>query len=278
MTTIRTKSLRKILTVSGAIALAAGLVVAAAPAGAFQWKASKTIIVPKFQKGAVSAKCPAGQVVGFGGLVAEYHHGASTLYPTGMRKTAAGQWTAYGQSMAPTRGSQLTSIAYCSAVGPTQVVENTVSVLGHHVGSAVATCPVGTVVVAGGFNTRGIPHFAAMKGLERIADDQWRATIVNVNQWTTTITSIAYCGPGPAPIMVSGQVNVPANSGATARATCPLGTELLFGGHTATVGVGDHLPHILPFGFQAETTTRWGVAAKDVNKVPGKVTALAYCR
>ncbi len=254
-------------------------VVLVAPVFAFVSRSTHGVWVPKFQKGSATAKCPAAEKVGFGGLVAQFDpdHDA-WVYPTGMRRTATGQWTVYGQSLSSSRGSRLTAIAYCANAGPASVVEKTVSIAGHQVGGAVAKCPGGTVVVAGGFNTRAAPHFEVMKELARIADDSWRATILNVSASATTITSIAYCGPGPAPTLQATALDVAGGHGGTARATCPGGTELLFGGEVVTAGYSNNLPHLYPFGFTAETTTRWSVAAVNGSSVAGKVTALAYCR
>lgn len=254
-------------------------IVVAAPAFAFASRSTHGIWVPKFQKGSVSTKCPTGERVAFGGLVAQWDpaHDAWVL-PTGMRRTATGQWTVYGQSLSTSRGSRLTSVAYCDSTGPTSVAEKTVSVASHQVGSAVAKCPIGTVVVAGGFNTRALPYAEVVKGLERIADDSWRVTILNIGDAATTITSIGYCGPGPAPTLQSAQISVAHGHGGTARATCPMGMELVFGGMVETVGWSKSLPHTIPFSFTAETTTRWAVAASNGGFVNGTLTSLAYCR
>jgi hypothetical protein len=158
------------------------------------------------------------------------------------------------------------------------VVQTTVSVAPHQVKGAVAKCPAGTVVVAGGFNTRAHPYEEVVKGLERTAADSWRATILNIGSVSTTITSIAYCGPGPAPTLTSAQVNIAGFRGGTARATCPGGTTLVFGGLVVTTGWSNDLPHLVPFSFTADSTTTWSVAASNVNSVAGKATALAYCR
>lgn len=54
--------------------------------------------------------------------------------------------------------------------------------------------------------------------------------------------------------------------------------ELVFGGFVETVGWSNNLPHIIPFSFTAETTTRWAVAASNGGSADGTVTSLAYCR
>lgn len=61
-----------------------------------------------------------------------------------------------------------------------------------------------------------LPYAEVMKGLERIADDSWRATILNIGDSATTITSIAYCGPGLAPTLQSAQISVASGHRGTA--------------------------------------------------------------
>lgn len=254
-------------------------IVVAAPAFAYTSKITHGIWVPKTQKSGVTATCPTGKKVAFGGLVAQWDpaHDAWVL-PTGMRLTAVDRWSVYGQSLSSSRGSRLTAVALCDTTGPASVAEKTVSVAAHQVGSAVAKCPAGTVVVAGGFNTRALPYAEVVKGLERTAADSWRATILNIGSSATTIMAIAYCGPGPAPTLQSTQINIAGYRGGTARATCPGGTTLVFGGLVATVGWSNNLPHLIPFSFTADTTTTWSVAASNGSSVAGKLTALAYCR
>jgi hypothetical protein len=268
----------RLVRLSGLTVLLACVVIAA-PAFAFASRSTHGIWVPKFQKGAVSTNCPSGERVAFGGLVAQWDPANdSWVLPTGMRRTAIGQWSVYGQSLSSSHGSRLTAVAYCDSTGPSSVAQTTVSVASHHVGSAVATCPIGTVVVAGGFNTRGLPYAEVMKGLERTTNTTWRATILNIGQQATTITSIAYCGPGPAPTLQAAQIPLASEHNGTARATCPIGTELVFGGFVETVGWSNTLPHIVPFSWTADNTTRWAVAASNGGSVAGTVTSLAYCR
>ena len=85
------------------------------------------------------------------------------------------------------------------------------------------------------------------------------------------LTSIAYCGPGPAPKLVSRTID--AVAGGTARATCPVGTKLAFGGAIVPTGSGPGYPYLQT--LRAETRSTWSVGG---NAGGGNLTALAYCR
>ena len=279
MTTRRALAPRRLAKVSGVVVVLL-CVVLAAPVFAFVSSATRTVTVPKHGHRAVTAVCPRGQNVVSGGAIAQFDvpHDA-IAYPTGMRKTAAGKWTVYGSSLSTTRGSRLTAAAYCAKVNPAITVTKTVKVKEGHTGAATATCPAGTVVVGGGFNTRAFPHFEDVKGMERVTARTWRVTILNITGGGTTIMAIAYCAHGAVPIMRAHALKIPSGGGGTVRARCPAGTQLLFGGEVASApGVGVKVAHVFPFNFSAESKTRWAVAAGNGGGAAGTLTALAYCR
>jgi hypothetical protein len=268
------------LTKVGLLVIALVCVLLAAPVLAFVSNAKHSVVVPKLGKGVVTAKCPGSERVAFGGFNAQFDllHDKIVL-PIGMRKSAPGKWTVYGQSGSLTGGSRLGAVAYCSNAKPAITAETTVVVGAGHVGSAVAKCPPGTVVVGGGFNTQAFPHLEVIKGLERVADGAWRASILNVTPGRTKLTSIAYCGPGPAATLKSGSTTLYSGYGGTARATCPTGTALLFGGEIASApGLAARLPQVISFGLSAESTARLAVAGVNGGGSTGSLTALAYCR
>jgi hypothetical protein len=112
----------------------------------------------------------------------------------------------------------------------------------------------------------------AVTRLERVGTDR-----VSVSAYlrfgitkASTLTAIAYCGPGPAPTLASRTVKL-SKKGGHARARCPAGTALVFGGVTAT-----HSTSAMPLVLlmQAANKTTWDVA----DTTAGKLTALAYCR
>ena len=209
---------------------------------------------------------------------------SQTDLATGMRRTANDAWTVDAYNLGainPSTGFEpapiaVSSMVYCGAGAVPSKATSTV-VLGYprrKFGSATARCPAGTVVVAGGFaSTPG--STLSVTDLERVAADLWRAsgylslTSTYDGHTVVALTSIAYCGPGPAPKLVSRTID--ASQSGTARATCPVGTKLAFGGA------------VLPTGFEevgylktmrAETRSTWSVGGNGYDNL----AALAYCR
>jgi hypothetical protein len=252
----------------------------AAPVFAYVSVSKHGVIIPKHGSGSATVSCRGKQHIAFGGLIAQFDvpHDA-IVFPTGMRKSGAGKWTATGSSLSTSRGSRLASVAYCGDAIATVTRRKTATVESHRSGAAVATCPAGTVVVGGGFATKPFPFFEDVKGLERLTARTWRATILNIGDQRTTITAIAYCGHGAVPVMRSHSIKIRSGAGGTVRARCPRGKSLLFGGEVAAApGVADRLPHVFPFSLTAETKTRWAVKATNGGGKGGTLTALAYCR
>jgi hypothetical protein len=207
-----------------------------------------------------------------------------TGFATGMRRTASNGWTVdaynignieYPAGFEPSPIS-VSSMVYCGFGPVPSKATSTVELRypGRVYGSATARCPAGTVVVAGGFASTP-RSIVAVTGLDRVAADLWRVSaylpFAFAGHAVVALTSIAYCGLGPAPKLVSRTIDAVV-VGRTARATCPVGTKLAFGGA------------ILPLGFEgvgylktlrAETRSTWSVGG---NADSGKLTALAYCR
>jgi len=218
--------------------------------------------------GSSTATCPTGQHVLFGG----FENAA-----TGMRRTANDRWTTYsfmiGNPGQPNPPLSLYSMAYCGYGPVASKATSTVEIRyrsGRPSGSATARCPAGTVVVAGGFATS--PHsYVVVTGLERVAADLWRVSAYPVLSTThTALTSIAYCGPGPAPKLVSRTIKTRAYN-SFVRATCPAGRQLVFGGAIVT---GPFDPFLQT--LRARTQSTWAVTGYAGQE--GKLTALAYCR
>jgi len=251
-------------------------VVVAAPVYAFVSRRTHVSAVPPSAEEAVTfgsstATCPAGQHVLFGGF-----DGGEA----GMRRTADNRWTVYSFTVhVPDASASSTSVAsmvYCG-YGPvaskvTSTVEIRYRLSKPATGSATARCPSGTVVVAGGFATT--PHSVVLvDALSRVAPDLWRVSARLMLGTHTALTSIAYCGPGPAPKLVSRSIR--SLLGGTARATCPAGTTLAFGG--GIVEGSSAFDDTSLQTLRAETRSRWSVGGYDGGP-RGKLTALAYCR
>jgi hypothetical protein len=196
---------------------------------------------------------------------------------SGMRRTASNRWTVYGWNVsiflegANNSPLSMSSMAYCGYGPVPSKATSTVEIrrregVDEASGSATARCPAGTVVVAGGFATT--PNTAvAVTGLERVAADLWRVSAYIPLGITrhAALTSIAYCGPGPAPKLVSRTIKTLTDG--PALAPCPVGKHLAFGG--AIVKGGNPFLETL----RARTQSTWSVGGYG-----GKLTALAYCR
>jgi hypothetical protein len=250
--------------------------VVAAPVWAFASRRTHVAIVPApFERqafGSSTATCPSGQHVLFGG----FKNGSS------MRRTANDRWTAYASNEGfPPYGSppiSLSSYVYCG-YGP--VPSKATSTVGSRLipggadVTATARCPAGTVVVAGGFATPPRTD-VDVTDLERVASDLWRVS--GFVPGGRSLTAIAYCGPGPAPKLVSQTVTTFDHAGylGLARATCREGTHLVFGGAIVIGGVGAAFQTLR---VPAKTKDTWAVTGSHGETFRGgRLTALAYCR
>ena len=102
--------------------------------------------------------------------------------------------------------------------------------------TVIATCPVGTIAVGGGYSSAAsLDHAEAVFQLADGADPrQLAVSLGNVKKTATKMTAYAYCAAGVAPVVVEKTISVKPHKGGTAHATCPSGTSLLFGGLRAT--------------------------------------------
>ena len=180
--------------------------VLAAPVFAFGTSARHQVVVRKLAKGSATASCPAGEHVVSGGLAAQLQlpiGSGSEVLPEGMRRTGSNKWTVFGMSATNLTGSRLTAVAYCETGPVPSVASKTVALPADKVGTVTATCPAGTVVVGGGYNSGASLHNVEFVGrLEALSSNQWLVTMINVMPHATTLTAIAYCVPGVAPNLV----------------------------------------------------------------------------
>ncbi|MGO9874304.1 MAG: hypothetical protein ACLPVY_10940 [Acidimicrobiia bacterium] len=218
--------------------------------------------------GSSTATCPTGQHVLFGGFDGGYFGGQ------GMRRSANNRWTtdAFNVFFELPYWSNpplsLSSYVYCGYGPVPSKATSTVELRGGAPPSATARCPAGTVVVGGGFAIS--PHTQiTVHALERVAADRWRVLASPFWDSHTELTAIAYCGPGPAPKLVSRALDISGGSG-TARATCPVGTQLAFGGGIVTASGAEYA---FLQTLRADTRSTWSAGGRGE-----KVTALAYCR
>lgn len=273
-------------------------VVLASPVFAFVSRRTHVAVIPATigspSFGSSTAICPTGQHVLFGGF--DDPRGLAT----GMRRTADDRWTVDGWNEGIGAGRpvpppivpplRLPSFVYCGNGPVPAKVTSTVEIRYPHgrrgQASATARCPAGTVVVAGGFVAS--PRFSIVNGhvevteatvtdLERVAADLWRVSAFLAGGTHAALTSIAYCGPGPAPKLVSQTVTSFHHAGylGLARATCPAGTNLVFGGAVINPAADGSLQTLR---VPAHTKNSWAVTGNGVVGREKKLTALAYCR
>ncbi len=269
----------------GVLVIIGGIAVAA-PVYAFVSTSSHDVKVHKFARGSTTATCPKGEHVAFGGVVAQYQPagpGPKYVLPTGMRRTADDRLTAYGFNNSRATEGHLTAVAHCDRGNVPTAVEKSQLLPGGEGGSVVATCPAGTVVVGGGFDTYGGPRqINLVDRLERVSARQWLASANSITPNPTNLTAIAYCAPGAAPKVYSVTVKVPGHTGGTARVSCPSGTSLAFGGiEAAKTGLpydAAHTAQVEAFSWTAASTSQWVVRAFNVGSRTGNLVALAYCR
>ena len=257
----------------------------ATPVYAFASRVAHSANIPSYKAVSIRARCPAGQYVLFGG--AQLNNANIRLL--GMRRTADGAWTVDAEFRGGGVASpRVTSNAACgrghqASKGYTSTRKAHGALYGS-LESVTARCPRGTVVVGGGWtSTTGLYQNRWNAAMERVGVDELRVVVFISHGQHTTLTAIAYCRAARAPILVSRSIDVPRSKGAIARATCPQGTSLVFGGYIAD----DHLstpsrPNdqvlLIPYVLKAESSTVWSVGARNWNTVrAGRLTALAYC-
>ena len=104
--------------------------------------------------------------------------------------------------------------------------------------------------------------------------------MVNIGKSATSMTAIAYCSTGTAPQEIAKSITVHGHQGATARATCPAGTSLLFGGVEVSPPTGSttHFSAVTPFSWTAASRTQWAVTGYNIGDQSGTLIAFAYCR
>jgi hypothetical protein len=236
----------------------------ALPAVAYATRGARTVSIPSSPSGPVfrssTVRCPAGQHVLFGG----FKNG-----PAGMRRITADRWKVDGYNLGGA-ALKLTSYGYCGYGPLATTATKTVRIRTN--ATVTARCPAGKVVVAAGFAARKNTVLAVTR-VQRVAVD--RLTVSAYLRYgitkSSTLTAIAYCGPGPAPTPVKTQLSLD-NSGGRARATCPTGTTLTFGGVIATKKAGSRPPFV--FIMRALNQSTWEVS----DSTAGKLTSIAYCR
>ncbi len=281
-----------------AIAAALGSIWAGAALGAFS-SSSEQKHIPYNVFGEVTASCPHNQHVNFGGFktdTAFTYDAKGLLWPATMGPVGSkvNKWSTVAAAPS-TKGGKLTSIAYCKAGAKPTVVRRKRIVLpsaaNDEFRNVSATCPQGKNVIGGGWSARtasplyhsdDAQPYVEIMGLRRTSNRTWQVSIVNDTAKQHAVTAIALCGSGAAPKTSVATEMVPANFGVkTATATCPGGSEAVFGGFK---GDFDDLSgrNAFIFGFFRSSKKAISVRAGQ-NYIPpngraAKLQAFAYCR
>ena len=151
------------------------------------------------QPAGVTAKCPRGTRVAFGGFKADFdpkfgpHTGA--IWISSLRRGSNRTWTASGINLGNGAG-KLTSVAYCGHVPKTTQHSASAVVPGQKRRSATATCPKGQALAFGGFVAPLKYHgeFVQIDRALRGSGQAWTARALNTSTSSTTGTlrSLAY--------------------------------------------------------------------------------------
>lgn len=164
----------------------------------------KTITLPAAkpasnQPAGVTAKCPRGTRVAFGGFKADFdpHFGLHTgaIWISSLRRGSNRTWTASGINLGNGAGD-LTSVAYCGHVAKTTQHSASVVVPGQKRRSATATCPKGQTLAFGGFVAPlGFDEFVQIDRALRTSGRAWTARALNTSTSSIagTLRSLAYC-------------------------------------------------------------------------------------
>ena len=157
------------------------------------------------------------------------------------------------------------------------------------VASAIATCPKGKGVIAGGFHSPafspGNNGAAAVRiGSKRLGPHKLKTTGFNFGDQPGTLSSIAYCSRlGRSVHLAAEKVFIPSQSPGVAIATCP-GDERAISGGFATPGFSANGPRVVTLTSKRVGPGQWRVEAFNIpndgsssSPSPGTLIAYAYC-
>jgi hypothetical protein len=149
----------------------------------------------------VTAKCPPGTRIVFGGFRTEFRPSDAPdnpiVFPTAAKRTGPRDWTVEGTNLAdgPDDAGDLTALAYCGDVESTQKRTATTSTDAFDVGVADARCPRGTKLRYGGFdgtNPQEAVALTFLNAFHRLNNRTFRASHLAF-AGAADLTAIAYC-------------------------------------------------------------------------------------
>jgi hypothetical protein len=160
---------------------------------------SESTTLEQYEEGSVTASCPKGKRIVFGGFHGEREDAFSApgVFVTAARRTGARGWTVEGSNAGDLAG-ELEALAYCGKTGKTKARTETIGLGQFELGSAEASCPRGTHVRYGGFEkVAGTPGRVELHAMERKGGRRLRVTASEGSYLSPGdemgLTAIAYC-------------------------------------------------------------------------------------
>lgn len=166
----------------------------------------------------------------------------------------------------------------------------TVTIAPQKSASAIATCPKGKGVIAGGFHSPvfspGNNGAAAVRiGSKRLGAGKLKTTGFNFGDQPGTLSSIAYCSKlGLSVRLAAEKVFIAAQSPGVAIATCPGDRRAIAGGF-ASPGFSANGPRVVTLTSKRVGMSQWRVEGFNITDAggsspqnsPGTLIAYAYC-
>ena len=235
--------------------------------------------------GAGDSACPAKRPAFLGGFYGEL--GArSGVEITGLKMRQNGWRVLVTNASAETRGVNVES--YCTQLRNPPLLEAhsaTVPVAPLSAAVAVARCPRGRTLLAGGFRSSVDPRpggrHVVVDGMRRVGAATLQISAVNLSQKTGTATAYAYCGRGQRPVLASRTVEVAPNSSERLVAECPghRGQYFgVFGGFQGSAANAVAGTAVTPAQFRYFARSKIVVTAVNRGSEAGSMTAFIYCR
>lgn len=249
---------------------------------------SSTTTVGTQMPGSASVKCPKGKTAVAANVVGDAASGGpqvvvNTLARTGPRTVMTKGYN-YGQPgklAVITRCQTRPKSTLASATVPVPAATSTAS------GEAIATaqCPPGKRIVFGGFRAKrdaDAPNYVFIEVIAatRAHGQRWSVHALNVSpDGAGTVEALAYCGNVNNAKPQTDTVALGQFGTGTAQATCPLGTQVGFGGFKKEAGTPGQvdLNAIERSGerrLRVTGTERFYLSPGDTTGL----TAIAYCR
>lgn len=151
----------------------------------------------------VTATCPAGKRIVFGGFRAEQRPDGNpdnpVVFPVSAKRDGPRSWTVRGWNLSdgPDDAGELSSTAYCGNVGRTKAFSKTKKIQPSSATSVKARCPRGRKLAYGGYKASASESqgISMVTGLERLDARTFRVTAAATLLTTASppVTAIAYC-------------------------------------------------------------------------------------